>query len=217
MGKMPWKKTTLDYGNKTINVSETKLLIDNSNYDEVSEVFVNTLKSNSEFVSALAKFRGTSNKKIQKSLENFLLKLKQFFKDNEKFEVTLYNDRKTKEFVKGEMKGNIVTFTLIKNGNKYSYAFDSKDSQKSSGDIVFDVNSKKTEYNFEINFKDEINDEKTSGNIKLYFTNTKAKSFKRINISEAKDINELSELEKVGIYAKIFSNPKMSNFIKFIK
>ncbi len=215
--KIYGKKTTLDFGNKTINVSETKLIIDSSNSNEISEVFINTLKANTEFVSALAKFRGTSNKDIQNSLERFLPKLKQFFKENEKFEVTLFNDRKTKEFVKGEMKGNVTTFTLLKNENNYSYSLNNKDLQKSSGNITFDVNDKKTEYNINIDFKNNINEVSNSGKIKLYFTNNKAKSFKRINTNDAKDINELSEIEKVGIYAKVFSNPKMANFIKFIK
>ena len=217
--KIYGEKTNLDLGNKTIKVSQTKLIIDKTNYIKISDTFVNSLKSNVEFVSSLAKLRGTSNKDIQKSLEKLSSKLKTFFANNEVLEVKLYNDRKTKEFIKGVMNGKLGSFTLSKNKNDYSFVLvNNKNNQNVSGNFIIDVNDKKTVYNIEFNFKNEINGNlENSSNFKLNFTNNKAKSFKRINTSNAKDINELTELEKFGIYTKLFSNPNLNKFIKFIK
>ncbi len=211
-------KTSLDLGNKSINIYETKLIINKKNYKKVSETFINTLKSNMEFVSSLAKITNRSNNDVQKYLDKLLLKLKNFFVKNDELEVKLYNDRRSKEFVKGIISGNLGSFTLSKINNDYLFNLIKNNNEKVSGDINIGVNDKKTEYDLDFNLNYYI-DEKMEKSLKakLSYTNNKASSFKRINTSESKSIQDLTDLEKFSIYGKMFSNKNLSKFLKFIK
>ena len=147
-----------------------------------------------------------------------LLKLKNFFVKNDELEVKLYNDRRSKEFVKGIISGNLGSFTLSKINNDYLFNLIKNNNEKVSGDINIGVNDKKTEYDLDFNLNYYI-DEKMEKSLKakLSYTNNKASSFKRINTSEFKSIQDLTDLEKFSIYGKMFSNKNLSKFLKFIK
>ena len=212
--KIYGKRTELDLGTKTINVFESKLIINSKNYKRVSETFINGLKSNNEFISSLAKITGKSSGNIKKSLVNFLPKIKAFFRDNNGLEIKLYNDRKTKNFIKSEISGKNISFILLKEENKVIFNL-KKAGKFISGDIAINVNKSKNNYNFVfkiLNGESDKMENSVSGNVS--FTINKANSFKRIKIDDAVSIDDLTELEKLGIYAKLFSNPNLSKFLK---
>ena len=59
---------------------------------------------------------------LEKSIENYLPKIKDELARHDKLEISLYINNKTNEFVKMDMNSNYVSASLISNGdNKYSY------------------------------------------------------------------------------------------------
>ncbi len=213
--KISGRKTSFDLGSKSISVYESTLIINEENYKRVSEVFVNTLKSNTEFISSLSVITNDSNKNIQKKLDKFTLNIKDFFKRNETLKINLYNDRKSKDFIKGTIDGKLGSFELMKSDSQYIFTLiKNKNDEKLTGNIGIDASGKKASFNFKHYFGDNLED---SFDAKLLFTNKKATTFKRIDTSEAVSVNDLTDLEKFSIYGKMFSNEKLNKFLKFIK
>lgn len=216
--KVSGSKNNFDAGNKTIKVYETKLIIGDNNYERVSETFINTLKSNDEFVGSLSKLMNTSNSKVKAYLDELIPKLEEAFKENETLEVKLYIDKKSHNFIKGEMSGKRNYLSILNKDG--SYEFNIKDLKKkvnNSGKIDLDVNKDRSKYDLNINFKLEKDDGVTNGDVKIAYTNKKASSFDKPDVKKAVKESDLSELERISIYSKIFTNPSLNSFLKFLK
>ncbi len=217
--KITGKSKTLDVYNKTLKVYETTLVIDKSNYERVAETFVNTLKSNKELVSSLAKIKNSSSGDIKKSLNRFLLNLKVIFKENKKTEVKLYTDRESNDFIKGEITGKLGHLSFIKKDDGVDFViFDAKEKEQISGNVTLETNDKKTDYEFKVDIKMQRDNKVIySGKGDIKITNKKASSFGSMKVDKAISIDDLTDLEKFAIYTKVFTNPKFNVFLKFIK
>ncbi len=217
--KITGNSMSLDVYNKTLKVYETTLIIDENNYERVADTFINTLKSNEELVSSLAKMKNSSNSSIKKALSHFLPKLKELFKANEKLEVKLYTDRESNDFIKGEMTGKLGRINFVKKDNGGDFLIlNNKDNEQISGNVVLGINKKKTNYDFKLEFKIEKDGKVIyNGDGHAKVTNRKAASFGNVKIDNAVSFSDLTELEKFAIYTKIFTNPNLGRFLKFIE
>ena len=216
--KINSNKNFLDIFNKTMKVYETSLIIDNHNYKRVSQTFINTLKSNDQFMVSISKIKNKDSNEIKKSLNNYEKKLNKFFKENEKTEVKLYTDKKENTFIKGEISGKLESFTLTNNKDNSDFVFSNSENKTVSGNVSIVTNDAKTKNDIKLTFKEE-QDGKTlrDGNIELSFTNKKANSFEKVNVENSVKEEDLSELEKLNIYTKLISNDKLSGFLGLLK
>ena len=57
----------------------------------------------------------------------------------------------------------------------------------------------------------------SSGNGQISFTNNKASSLERLKNTDVISFNELSDIEKFGIYTKLFTDPNLSKLLEFVK
>lgn len=202
------------YGKKEDKNYKMRFTVNDKNRDRVAETFVNTLKSNDEFISVLAKMRDQKSSDIKKSLDNYLPKLKNFLVKNDKLDVLIYVNNKTKEFIKADVSGNLGTINLTKNDDGYTYSIVKKDDYTINGEFSFNVNDSKTKYDIKFShskLKDNVVIDES--NINLKFTSKKATSFKKIDVSDSASLDEMSEIEKFKIYTKILTDSK---FIKLI-
>lgn len=209
--KITGRKTGYDLGNSSINVYESKLTIDSNNYERVSATFINALKSNDEFTSSLSNILNIKNDEAVKTAEDWLEKIQNFFKENETFEIILYTDRKTNDFIKCELKGNKFSLSYVKDTSEFTINYKNK---KINGNI--NLESKKDKYHISLKYNIEENGTKNENNIDITFTNKKAASFGKVNIDGAKDINEINEIEKLAIYTKLFTNTNLNKFLKYV-
>lgn len=208
--KIIGQKTSYDDGEKSVDAYESKLIIDEKNYERIAETFINCLKSNDEFVISMSNLLGVKTDEVIKRLDDYLPNLKSLLKDN-KTEIILYTNRKTNEFIKGEIKNN--NFYIEYNQDKSSFII-SHDNQKLTGNVNLEKN--KNKYNLTLNFEFENGNDKINGNIDITFTNKKSSSFGNVNVGDAKDINDLSDIEKLSIYSKLFTNTNLSKFLKYV-
>lgn len=213
-------KENIDVDGKVIKGYRTRLIIDSTNRDRVAENFINTLKANDEFISVLAKMRGVSAADIKSSLDNYLTKLRDELGRHNKFEISLYVDNKTKEFIKVEAVSELGNISLTSEGdNKYSYIISKKsDGTLATGEFAFTVNKNKTKYTYNLYYKKTKDDEVlTESNFDLKYTSKQASSFDKVDVSNSIDLNNMNDIEKIGIYTKIMSDPNLSKFLPIIR
>lgn len=216
--KITGTKTNLDYDIKTIKVYESKLIIDKNNYERVSDTFINSLKSNEEFITSMSNILNISSSDTKNKLDKACTSLKKHFKESEKYEVILYTDRRTNTFIKGIFKSKIGLFEIINKDNTYLFNLqDLKNNTKSDGELKIDTNNKKSKYNITLNINTDQNGKKFKLYFNLLFTNKKASSFGKIDTKDYVKENELSEIEKVGLYSKLLEKPFVKTLIQFIK
>lgn len=218
--KIQGGKENLDIDGKVIKSYKMKFVIDKKNRNRVIETFVNTLKANDEFVSVLAKMKDVKNSDIKNSLDNYLLSLKEWFKEQDKLEVSLYVDNKTNDFIKVDFVSTFMNLNITqKDGNAFTYTFaNNKEGTIDAGEFNVSVNENKTKYIYNISYKKtKGNDVLLEGNIDLKYTSKKASVFNDVDVSNSVDMSNISELEKIAIYTKILSTPNLSDFIPIIK
>lgn len=215
--KISVTKTNLDYDIKTLKVYESKLLIDGSNYKRVSDTFVNSLKSNEEFISTLSNILNLSSSDTKVKLDRLCDKLKKYFKECGKSEVKLFIDRRSHNFIKGIFSSSLGSFELLNKDNAYDFKLDDFNGSKIDGSIETIVNNKKT--NYDINFIINIlsNEKKYSGKFNIVFTNKKASSFGKVNLKDYVKNGDLSEIEKLELYSKLLEKPSFKALSQFIK
>ena len=215
--KISVTKTNLDYDIKTLKVYESKLLIDDSNYKRVSDTFVNSLKSNEEFISTLSNILNLSSSDTKVKLDRLCDKLKKYFKKCGKSEVKLFIDRRSHNFIKGIFSSSLGSFELLNKDNAYDFKLDDFNGSKIDGSIETIVNNKKTNYN--INFIINIlsNEKKYSGKFNIVFTNKKASSFGKVNLKDYVKNGDLSEIEKLELYSKLLEKPSFKALSQLIK
>ena len=208
------------YGSKEdldgVKAYKMTLVIDSKNRDRIAEAFVNTLKANDELTSVLAKMRGVSNDDIRNSIQNYLTKIKDELKKSDKFEILLYVDNKTNEFLRLDFKGE-ESFSLVSNGdNKYTYSKQNIDGSLENGDFVFTFNESKTKYTLDLNYKKTLDENVlTESKIDLKFTSKKANSFKENEVIDNIHNNEMNELEKLDVYSKLINDEFFSKILLF--
>lgn len=204
--KIYGKRKTID-GEK---VYEMRLLIDEKNKDRISENFINTLKANDEFISVLSNMKGVSVKEIIDSIDNYLDKFKEFLKKHDSLEVKICILDDSKDFIRMDILGNDLEVSFIKKDDKYSYQILDKDTIL-EGDILFTVNDSKTKYTLDISSSKNVSGKKSFSTISLKYTSKKALNFNDdlIDIQN----NEMSEIEKMDIYARMFDDPLYSKFL----
>ena len=207
--KINGRKTNYDTGTSSIDVYESKLIIDSKNYERVSLAFINTLKSDDEFIYSVSNISNMKNNEVKEKLDEFLTNLKEFLKENEKVEIILYTDRKTNNFIKGEIKGSKFYISYVQDTSKFTINYNEK---KIEGNI--DIKNKKDKYSFNLNCEIDDNGVKKQNHINMTITNKKAANFGKVNVDEAKDINEMSDIEKFTIYTKMYTNPALNKFLK---
>ncbi|MBR3898605.1 MAG: hypothetical protein IKJ43_04945 [Bacilli bacterium] len=200
--KIDGNKVNYDLGDKTEKVYQSSLIINNKNYDRVSDTFINSLKSNDEFVSALAVVMNSNSDTVKSRLDNFLPKLKNYLKDSDGLEIKLYTNRKTNDFLKGEIIFRNGSVNFIKN-DEDSFSI-GVSSEVLNGNISIDISGNK--YSVKINVDGLI---KMDG--KIVLENNKAKNFGKINMEKVVDEKDLTEEEKNVIYSKIFKNSFLEN------
>lgn len=218
--KIYGNKENVDVNGKVIKGYRIKLVIDSKNRNRVADNFVNTLKANDEFIRVLSTMKGVSGSDIEKSLDNYLPKLKDELKNHNKLEISLYVNNKTKKFIKAEVLSELGNVSLInQSDNKYSYIISKKsDGTLANGEFTFTVNQNKTKYTYNLYYKKTKNDEVlTESNFDLKYTSRKASSFDKVDVSNSIDLSNMSDIEKIGIYTKIMANPNLSKFLPIIK
>lgn len=218
--KIYGSKEDLNIDGKSIKSYKTRLVINKNNRDRVLETFINTLKTNDEFVSVLANMKGVKNSDIKKSLENYMSRLKDYLKRCEKLEISLYTDEETNDFIKAEALSKLGTISFEKKEeNKFTYTiFKESDDTLSTGEFIFNVNDNKTKYTYNLSYK-QTKDNKVlfESSIDLKYTSKKADNFEDVDVSKSIDIDKVTELEKLAIYTKIMATPNLNQFLPIIK
>lgn len=211
-------KNNLDYDIKTLKVHESKLIINKKNYKRVSDNFINSLKSNEEFISSISNILNISSSDAKIKLNKLSKILKNYFKEAENFEVILYTDRNTKNFIKAIFTSKLGTFEIINKEDTYLYNFnDIKNNIKSDGSIKTVTNSKKDKYDINIIMNLSLNDKVINSKYNIIFTNKKASSFGKTNIKDYVKNSDLNELDKIEIYSKLLENPTIKTLKDFMK
>lgn len=213
-------KENIDVDGEVIKSYRTRFVIDSKNRDRVAENFINTLKANDEFMGILAKMKGVSASDIRSSLDNHLSDLKGELARHNKLEISLYVDNKTKAFIKAEAVSELGNISLTSEGdNKYSYIISkTSDGTLATGEFAFTVNKNKTKYTYNLYYKKTKDDEVlTESNFDLKYTSKQASNFDRVDVSNSIDLNNMSDIEKIGIYTKIMADPNLSKFLPVIR
>ena len=212
-------KENIDEDGEVIKSYRTKLVIDRKNRNRVAENFINTLKANDEFTEVLSKMKGVSVSDIKSSLDNYLSDLKDELGRHNKLEISLYVDNKTKAFVKAEAVSELGNISFNKKDDKYSYIISkTSDRTLATGEVSFTVNKNKTKYTYNLYYKKtKDNEVLTESNFDLKYTSKQASNFDRIDVSNSTDLNNMSDLEKIGIYTKIMADPNLSKFLPIIR
>ena len=151
--------------------------------------------------------------------DNNLDKLKKKLTESEKVNVSLYVDKKTKEFIKVVFESEIGTLNLISNGeNNYSYNIVNKDKMVIEGNFSLESNDNKTKYVYHLYYKKTLNNNVLmEGNFNLKYTAKKADAVLDIDVSDSLDLNTMSDLDKLSIYGKILADPNLSKFLPIIR
>ena len=119
---------------------------------------------------------------------------------------------------KGIFKSKIELFEIINKDNTYLFNLqDLKNNIKIDGELKIDTNNKKTKYNITLTTNTDQNGKKFKLDFNLLFTNKKASSFGKIDTKDYVKENELSDIEKVGLYSKLLEKPFVKTLIQFIK
>ena len=212
------------YGSKEdldgVKAHKMTLVIDSKNRDRIAEAFVNTLKANDELTSVLASMRNVSSDDIRTSIENYLPKIKESLNRHDKLDVSLYIDNQTNDFIKMDMISELGNINLTnKDDNKYIYSVSNNDKRSVvNGEFSFSVNDSKTKYMVDYSYKETLDGKvMTEGNISLKYTSKKAGSFKENEIIDSIKNNEMSEIEKLDVYAKLFSDPIFGKVLPMIE
>ena len=215
--KIIGSRTGIDLGTKTLKVYEATLVIDEKNYDTVVNNFVNSFRSNNEFIQIISKISSKSSEDVNKLFDKLATNIKQFLRENGTTNIKLFIDRSNNKFVEMNLTGSRVSFSLKEKDSYYEFDFsDSKDDIKFSGSIQYKEVNKKTN-NVNLIFKFAKSGENTLGNIDIVFSNIKANSFPKVNIKNYVNESDLSDEEKAAIYVRLLSKPnyKWGNY--FIK
>ena len=213
-------KENIDVDGEVIKSYRTRFVIDSKNRDRVAENFINTLKANDEFMGILAKMRGVSASDIRSSLDNHLSDLKSELARHNKLEISLYVNNKTKAFIKAEAVSELGNISFTSAGdNKYSYIISkTSDGTLATGEFAFTVNKNKTKYTYNLYYKKTKDDKVlTESNFDLKYTSKQASNFDRVDVSNSIDLNNMSDVEKLGIYTKIMADPNLSKFLPIIR
>ena len=218
--KIYGSKENLDIDGKVVKSYKTKLIIDKTNRDRTVETFVNTLKANDELVSVLAKMRNVKNSDIRNSMDNYLSKIKNELERHEKLEISLYVDNKTNDFIRAEALSKLgnISFTR-KEDNKFTYVISKTEGKiLTTGEFSFMVNDNKTKYTYNLYYKQTQDDKILSeGNFDLKYTSKMASVFEDVDVSNAIDYSQISELEKLAIYTKILATPNIDKFLPILE
>lgn len=213
-------KENIDENGEVIKSYRTRLVIDSKNRDRVAENFINTLKANDEFTGVLAKMKGVGASDIRSALDNHLSDLKSELARHNKLEISLYVDNKTKTFIKAEVVSELGNISFTSEGdNKYSYIISkTSDGTLATGEFAFTVNKNKTKYTYNLYYKKTKDDDVlTESNFDLKYTSKQASNFDRVDVSNSIDLNNMSDIEKIGIYTKIMADPNLSKFLPVIR
>ena len=208
--KISGGKTSLDVGDKTVKVYMSKLIINKENYERVCDLFINNLKSNEEFITALSKTKNSDSESVRKALDDFLIKLKSKYKQN--IEIKLYTDKNTNKFIKGEFNGESISFSLIKNDNINEFSINSNDI---NGNFIFKINKNKYDIKFDYSALKDGKKDHNTGSVNI--TNKKALSFGKVNVDDFVNETDLTDAEKFNIYTKLITNDELNGFIKMQK
>ena len=211
--KIIGSKTALDFDIKSLKVYETKLTINESNYKRVSNTFINSLKSNEEFVNSVSNLFNISTNSVNEKLDKLEKKLKNYFKKCETLDVKLYTDRKSNDFIKGIFVSKNEMAEIIKKDNGFSYVLNS-DYLKLDGSLNLTINKQKTKYNLDLDVNYNNQGEIINGRFNIIYTNNKASSFKKVDVKNYIKSNDLSDEDKLSIYSKLFSNPIIDYYFK---
>ena len=218
--KIYGSKENLDIDGEVIKSYKVKLVIDNKNRNRVAETFINTLKSNEELVSILAKMKGVDNSDIRKSLDNYLSKIKKDLKECEKLEIVFYVDNRTKDFIKAEALSKIGNVSVTKkDDNKFTYIISvTGEGTLTMGEFAFTVNDNKTKYTYNLYYKKTKDDKVlTESNFDLKYTSKQADSFEKVDVSDNISWSSVNDLERLEIYTKIMADTRLSKFLPIIQ
>ena len=218
--KIYGSKENLDIDGEVIKSYKVKLVIDNKNRNRVAETFINTLKSNEELVSILAKMKGVDNSDIRKSLDNYLSKIKKDLKECEKLEIVFYVDNRTKDFIKAEALSKIGNVSVTKkDDNKFTYIISvTGEGTLTMGEFAFTVNDNKTKYTYNLYYKKTKDDKVlTESNFDLKYTSKQSDRFEKVDVSNNISWSSVNDLERLEIYTKIMSDVRLSKFLPIIQ
>lgn len=193
-----------------------KLNVNKNNSDRVVETFVNTLKSNDEFVSVLAKLKGLKTSEVKQKLDNYIIKIKKLVKKQGSIDITLYINKKN-EFVKGVIVGKTCNLTLTKDNSSFTYDITYKNNHI-SGTFDFSVNDSKTKYNINLTYKyDKDNKTIIDSLYNLKFTTKKAENFKKVKLDNVVNYDDMNLGQKFELYTKMVSIPNLDKLMPFIQ
>lgn len=201
---------------KEDNNTYVKLNVNKANRDRVVETFINTLKSNDEFVSVLAKIKDLKTSEVKQKLDNYIIKIKRKVKKQDSVDITLYTNKKN-EFIKGSIVGKTSNLTLTKDNSLFTYDI-TYENDHISGTFDFKVNDSKTKYNINLAYKYE-KDSKIiiDSSYTLKFTTKKAENFKKVKLDNAIDYDDMNLGQKFELYTKMVSIPNLDKLMPFIQ
>lgn len=193
---------------------EVKCIIDDKNRDRVLEEFVNTIKSNDEFVSVLSTIMDKPVNDVKAALERRLPILKKAFKKAGNVEFKLFLNSKMDKLLKIEVSSSLNNLSLIYLGKKNLMfnVFDKSENVKHDGNIFIEGNKNKSKVT--LNVKKFENEKKTvTANINFKIKQTKATVFEKVDVTNFISEESLTDEEIISIYTKLSNNPHFKDIL----
>lgn len=184
-----------------------KLKLNKKNYHEIREKFIDALKEDNVFLRSMSTILKEDTTTVKSSLAS---SLKQDDIDN--VDITIYTKGIISKFSKLEISLSDLVVSIVPDGDKYKYSVVDTNSAVSDGEFVISK--------YKNGFKGEVslNDRDTNSNVKIVFDNKIREnvSIKREDVSNSIKYEDISSIDKMGIYANIMKNKNILEIIKQI-
>ncbi len=188
---------------KNVKTKRVSLKIDNNNIKNISEIIANNLKECPEFIDILMNNDDLNKQDALKEINKIVID-----KIEKPITISLYTKGLTNEFVKLEIftENNeeiINDFNLIKtDNNNYEYNIINNDGPQDSFNGNLKLTDNKVTSDFQITIDEVLTYE---GKIELNSSIKEAKDYQPENISNDKNITELTDDELQNIYMGLFT------------
>ena len=184
-----------------------KLKLNKKNYHEIREKFIGALKEDNVFLRSMSTILKEDTTTVKSNLDS---SLKQDDIDN--VDITIYTKGIMSKFSKLEISLSDLVVSIVPDSDKYKYSVVDANSAVSDGEFVISK--------YKNGFKGEVslNDRDTNSNVKIVFDNKIREnvSIKREDVSNSIKYEDISSIDKMGIYANIMKNKNIIEIVKQI-
>ena len=184
-----------------------KLKLNKKNYHEIREKFIGALKEDNVFLRSMSTILKEDTTTVKSNLDS---SLKQ--DDIDDVDITIYTKGIMSKFSKLEISLSDLVVSIVPDGDKYKYSIVDANSAVSDGEFV--INKYKNGFKGEVS----LNDRDTNSNVKIVFDNKIREnvSIKREDVSNSIKYEDISSIDKMGIYANIMKNKNIIEIVKQI-